>query len=97
MPVIPETPRPLSPEDVATVPQPGLVQPVDFQFSPDDTLITFLHSPDRSRTRQLVRVRSRSRASAASFSNRLHRGQQTRTSPWKRPCAGSAPGSGAPG
>ncbi len=53
MPVSVETPRPLSPEDVATVPQPGLVQPVDFQFSPDDALITFLHSPDRSRTRQL--------------------------------------------
>ncbi len=53
MPVSPRASRSLTPEDVATVPQPGLVQPVDFQFSPDDALITFLHSPDRSRTRQL--------------------------------------------
>ncbi len=45
--------RTLTPEDVAAVPQPGLAQPVDFRFSPDDALITFLHSPDRSRTRQL--------------------------------------------
>lgn len=43
----------LKPEDIARVPQPGLVQPVDFQFSPDDVLITFLYSPDHSRTRQL--------------------------------------------
>ncbi len=43
----------ITPEDVAAVPQPGLAQPVDFQFSPDDRLITFLYSPDRSRTRQL--------------------------------------------
>lgn len=43
----------LTPEDVATIPQPGLVQPVDFQFSPDDALITYLYSPEYSRTRQL--------------------------------------------
>lgn len=53
MPVEPEATRPLIPEDVAAVPQPGLAQPVDFQFSPDDALITFLYSPDHSRTRQL--------------------------------------------
>ena len=53
MPSLSEAIRPLSPDDVATVPQPGLVQPVDFRFSPDDALVTFLHSPDRSRTRQL--------------------------------------------
>jgi dipeptidyl-peptidase 4 len=53
MPVEHKATRPLTPEDVAEVPQPGLAQPVDFQFSPDDRLITFLHSPDRSRSRQL--------------------------------------------
>ena len=45
--------RLITPEDVATLPQPGLAQPLDFQFSPDDALITFLQSPDRTRTRQL--------------------------------------------
>ena len=45
--------RLITPEDVATLPQPGLAQPLDFQFSPDDALITFLLSPDRTRTRQL--------------------------------------------
>ncbi len=53
MPVEYKPARPVKPEDVATVPAPGLAQPVDFQFSPDDAVITFLLSPDRSRTRQL--------------------------------------------
>ncbi|MGE5601554.1 MAG: alpha/beta fold hydrolase [Nitrososphaerales archaeon] len=53
MPVEHKAARPLTPEDVATVPQPGLAQPVDFQFSPDDALITFLYSPDHTRVRQL--------------------------------------------
>lgn len=45
--------RTLTPEDVAKVPQPGLIQPASISFSPDDALITFLFSPDRSRTMQL--------------------------------------------
>jgi dipeptidyl aminopeptidase/acylaminoacyl peptidase len=43
----------LTPEQVAKVPQPGYIQPVNITFSPDDALITFLLSPDRSRTLQL--------------------------------------------
>lgn len=45
--------RTLTPEDVAKVPQPGYIQPVNINFSPDDALITFLFSPDRSRNWQL--------------------------------------------
>ncbi len=43
----------LTPEDVATYPLPGMAIPGDFAFSPDDRLITYLHSPDESLTRQL--------------------------------------------
>ncbi len=43
----------LTPEDVATYPLPGMATPGDFAFSPDDRLITYLHSPDESLTRQL--------------------------------------------
>jgi dipeptidyl-peptidase 4 len=46
-------PRALTPEDVATYPLPGTAIPGDFAFSPDDRLITFLHSADGSLTRQL--------------------------------------------
>ncbi len=49
----PRLPEELTPEDVATYPLPGLAIPGDFAFSPDDRLITFLHSPDESLTRQL--------------------------------------------
>ena len=48
-----ETMRTLTPQDAAKVPQPGLIHPVNISFSPDDALITFLLSPDRSRTLQL--------------------------------------------
>jgi dipeptidyl-peptidase-4 len=43
----------LTPEQVAKVPQPGYIQPVNITFSPDDALITFLFSADHSRTLQL--------------------------------------------
>ena len=45
--------RELTPEDIATYPLPGTAIPGDFAFSPDDGLITFLHSADGSLTRQL--------------------------------------------
>jgi dipeptidyl-peptidase-4 len=48
-----KTMKTLTPEDVAKVPQPGLIQPVNISFSPDDALLTFLFSPDKSRTLQL--------------------------------------------
>lgn len=53
MPAEHKATRALTAVDVAAVPQPGLAQPVDARFSPDDALITFLFSPDHSRTRQL--------------------------------------------
>ncbi|MCP4363362.1 MAG: prolyl oligopeptidase family serine peptidase [Chloroflexi bacterium] len=40
-------------EAVATYPLPGMVVPGSLQFSPDDKLLTYLYSPDKSLTRQL--------------------------------------------
>ena len=40
-------------EEIATYPLPGMAIPGDFAFSPDDRLLTYLHSPDESLTRQL--------------------------------------------
>jgi dipeptidyl-peptidase 4 len=40
-------------EDIATYPSPGNTAPVELSFSPDDRLITFLHSPENSLVRQL--------------------------------------------
>jgi dipeptidyl-peptidase-4 len=48
-----ESPRPVTVEDVATIPAPGLSIPGDFAFSPDDRLLTYLASPDASLSRQL--------------------------------------------
>ncbi|MCP5095936.1 MAG: S9 family peptidase [Chloroflexi bacterium] len=39
--------------DVATYPLPGMAIPAAFQFSPDDTLLTYLYSEEGSLTRQL--------------------------------------------
>ncbi|HET8626770.1 MAG TPA: S9 family peptidase [Thermomicrobiales bacterium] len=44
---------PIPPEDVARQPLPGMTAPDRFAFSPDDRLVTFLWSPDRTLTRQL--------------------------------------------
>jgi dipeptidyl-peptidase 4 len=46
-------PPALAVEEIATYPLPGMAIPGDFAFSPDDRLITYLHSPDESLTRQL--------------------------------------------
>ncbi|MBK9710088.1 MAG: S9 family peptidase [Kouleothrix sp.] len=40
-------------ETIATYPLPGMAVPGEIAFSPDDRLISFLWSPDRSLTRQL--------------------------------------------
>ena len=40
-------------EEVAKYPTPGYVAPGDFAFSPDDSLLTFLYSPERTLSRQL--------------------------------------------
>ncbi len=40
-------------EEIATYPLPGMAMPGDFAFSPDDRLITFLHSAEESLSRQL--------------------------------------------
>src|SRR6476469_4556578 len=40
-------------EEIATYPLPGMAIPGDFAFSPDDRLLTYLHSPDESLSRQL--------------------------------------------
>ncbi|MBN1876771.1 MAG: S9 family peptidase [Anaerolineae bacterium] len=40
-------------EAVATYPLPGMAIPSSLAFSPDDRLITYLHSPDRTLTQQL--------------------------------------------
>lgn len=40
-------------EDIATYPSPGNTAPVELSFSPDDRLITFVHSPENSLVRQL--------------------------------------------
>jgi dipeptidyl-peptidase-4 len=39
-------PRPLTLDDVARYPRPGMVVPAALAFSPDDALVTFLASPD---------------------------------------------------
>ncbi len=39
--------------EVATYPLPGTTMPTAVRFSPDDTLLTYLRSPDRSLSRQL--------------------------------------------
>jgi dipeptidyl-peptidase-4 len=40
-------------EEVAKIPLPGLVIPGEMAFSPDDRLVTYLYSPERSLARQL--------------------------------------------
>lgn len=40
-------------EDIAAFPPPGMTMPVSFAFSPDDRILTYLHSPDGSPNRQL--------------------------------------------
>ncbi len=40
-------------EEIAKYPAPGNVAPGAFAFSPDDSLLTFLHSPEHTLTRQL--------------------------------------------
>jgi dipeptidyl-peptidase-4 len=40
-------------EDVATYPLPGMVIPNNFAFSPDDALLTYLHSSEGTLTQQL--------------------------------------------
>lgn len=45
--------RPITIEDVATYPLPGMNAPVSITFSPDGGLIAYLHSPEGSLRRQL--------------------------------------------
>jgi dipeptidyl-peptidase-4 len=40
-------------EEIARYPLPGMAIPGSLAFSPDDRLITYLHSPERSLVRQL--------------------------------------------
>lgn len=40
-------------EEIARIPLPGMAIPGEMNFSPDDRLVTFLYSPERSLTRQL--------------------------------------------
>ncbi len=47
---------PLSLEDAAAYPLPGLLAPQSIAFSPDDAALTYLRSPDRSLSRQLYRL-----------------------------------------
>lgn len=46
-------PRPITPEDVAHFPSPGMAVPGDFAFSHDDRLIAFLFSTEGTLERQL--------------------------------------------
>lgn len=43
----------LTPEDVAVYPLPGMAIPTSFEFSPDDALITYLHSAEGTLHQQL--------------------------------------------
>lgn len=47
---------PLSLEDAAAYPLPGMLAPQAIAFTPDDTGLTYLRSPDRSLSRQLYRL-----------------------------------------
>ena len=50
----PQAPTPtITIEDVAQYPQPGTAIPTGFAFSPDDALITYLHSAEGTLTQQL--------------------------------------------
>lgn len=50
--LLPDSPTiPLN--EVAQIPAPGMSFPADLAFSPDDYLVTYLYSPERSLTRQL--------------------------------------------
>lgn len=40
-------------EEIARYPSPGNIAPNAFAFNPDNTLLTFLYSPERTLTRQL--------------------------------------------
>jgi dipeptidyl-peptidase-4 len=46
-------PTSFSIEEIAHLPSPGMAFPGSLAFSPDDRLITYLHSPERSLVRQL--------------------------------------------
>jgi dipeptidyl-peptidase-4 len=45
--------RSITSKDVASLPQPGLNLAESIRFSPDDTLLTYLRSPNQTLTRQL--------------------------------------------
>ncbi|CAF3358198.1 unnamed protein product [Rotaria sp. Silwood1] len=45
--------RPITSKDVASLPQPGFNLAESIKFSPDDTLLTYLRSPNQTLTRQL--------------------------------------------
>lgn len=45
--------RRITSQDVASFPQPGYHLPESIHFSPDDNLLTYLHSPNLSLRRQL--------------------------------------------
>ena len=92
-----ETMRTLTPQDAAKVPQPGLIHPVNISFSPDDALITFLLSPDRSRTLQLYVFDPADRRAWAVLWSRPAPERPTKTSRWKRRCVANESGSGARG
>jgi dipeptidyl-peptidase-4 len=47
---------PLSLEDAAAYPLPGMLAPQSIAFTPDDAGLTYLRSPDRSLSRQLYRL-----------------------------------------
>ena len=45
--------RSITSKDVASIPQPGFNLAESIKFSPDDTLLTYLRSPNQTLTRQL--------------------------------------------
>ena len=45
--------RPITSKDVASLPPPGFNLADSIQFSPDDTFLTYLRSPNQSLSRQL--------------------------------------------
>jgi dipeptidyl-peptidase-4 len=58
-------------EEVAKYPSPGNVAPGRFAFSPDDSIVTFLYSPDHSRSRQMFafELKTREKRSFITTSN----------------------------
>lgn len=55
-------PKQITIEDIARLPRPGWAIPGELRFSPDDRLISYLHSPDGSLVRQLSALDIQSQA-----------------------------------